>query len=161
MRVSLAVKERGAPAPLVREMSVLSGEDNEDNMDHAKLSTVHYIMYCRRGGAGLHSPPALPGAPPPRPQAGAQEAEAAGPVSRGPSAHIQVASTTINSIVPSLPSTSIYQLSIYLPTGCCKTSGKLWKHIFETLYGVFFVFLGSFDCQIWEIFHFATLWANG
>ena len=46
MRVSLAVKERGAPAPLVREMSVLSGEDNEDNMDHAKLSTVHYIMYC-------------------------------------------------------------------------------------------------------------------
>ena len=28
MRVSLAVKERGAPAPLVREMSVLSGEDN-------------------------------------------------------------------------------------------------------------------------------------
>ena len=51
MRVSLAVKERGAPAPLVREMSVLSGEDNEDNMDHAKLSTVHYIMYCRGGGA--------------------------------------------------------------------------------------------------------------
>ena len=46
-----------------------------------------------------------------------------------------------------------------LHTGCCKTSVKLWKHITETLYGVFFVFLGSFDCQIWAIFHFGTLWA--
>ena len=55
MRVSLAVKERGAPAPLVREMSVLSGEDNEDNMDHAKLSTVHYIMYCTAGVVVLAS----------------------------------------------------------------------------------------------------------
>ena len=46
-------------------------------------------------------------------------------------------------------------------TGCCKTSGKLRKHITETLYGVFFVFLGSYDCQIWAIFHFGTLWAYG
>ena len=44
-------------------------------------------------------------------------------------------------------------------TGCCKTTGKLWQHITETLYGVFLVFLGSFDCQIWAIFHFGTLWA--
>ena len=45
MRVSLAVKERGAPAPLVREMSVLSGEDTEDtslNMGHA--SSALYVM---------------------------------------------------------------------------------------------------------------------
>ena len=41
---------------------------------------------------------------------------------------------------------------------CCKASVKLWKHITETLYGVFFVFLSSFDCQIWAIFHFGTLW---
>ena len=46
-------------------------------------------------------------------------------------------------------------------TGCCKTSVKLWKHITETLYGVFFVFLSSFDCQIWAIFHFGTLWTYG
>ena len=44
-------------------------------------------------------------------------------------------------------------------TGCCKTTGKLWQHITETLYGVFLVFLGSYDCQIWAIFHFGTLWA--
>ena len=44
-------------------------------------------------------------------------------------------------------------------TGCCKTTGKLWQHITETLNGVFLVFLGSFDCQIWAIFHFGTLWA--
>ena len=44
-------------------------------------------------------------------------------------------------------------------TGCCKTSVKLWKHITETLYGVFLVFLGSYDCQLWAIFHFGTLWA--
>ena len=44
-------------------------------------------------------------------------------------------------------------------TGCCKTTGKLWQHINETLYGVFLVFWGSFDCQIWAIFHFGTLWA--
>ena len=43
-------------------------------------------------------------------------------------------------------------------TGCCKTSVKLWKNITETLYGVFIVFLGSVDCQIWAIFHFSTLW---
>ena len=42
-------------------------------------------------------------------------------------------------------------------TGCCKTTGKLWQHITETLYGVFLVFLGSLDCQIWAIFHFGTL----
>ena len=45
MRVSLAVKERAAPAPLVREMSVLSGEDTEDtslNMGHA--SSALYAM---------------------------------------------------------------------------------------------------------------------
>ena len=46
-------------------------------------------------------------------------------------------------------------------TGCCKTTGKVWKHITETLYGVFLVFLGSYDCQIWGIFHFGTLWAYG
>ena len=51
--------------------------------------------------------------------------------------------------------------SICGTTGCCKTSVKLWKHITETLYGVFFVFLGSFDCQVWAIFHFGTLWAYG
>ena len=34
------------------------------------------------------------------------------------------------------------------PTRCCKTSVKLWKHITETLYRVFCVFLGSIDCQI-------------
>ena len=45
-------------------------------------------------------------------------------------------------------------------TGCCKTTGKLWQHITETLFGVFLLFLGSFDCQIWAIFHFGTLWAN-
>ena len=89
MRVSLAVKERGAPAPLVREMSVLSGEDTVD-MDHD--ATI--IVYRRRGGVGLHCSPALPGPAPPRPQAGAQEAEAAGPVSRGPPAHLQVALPT-------------------------------------------------------------------
>ena len=44
-------------------------------------------------------------------------------------------------------------------SGCCKTTGKLWQQITETLYGVFLVFLGSFDCQIWAIFHFGTLWA--
>ena len=44
-------------------------------------------------------------------------------------------------------------------SGCCKTAGKLWQHITETLYGVFLVFLGSFDCQKWAIFHFGTLWA--
>ena len=49
----------------------------------------------------------------------------------------------------------------FISTGCCKTSVKLWEHIIETLYGVFFVFLGSFDCQIWAIFHFGTLWAYG
>ena len=44
-------------------------------------------------------------------------------------------------------------------TGCCKTSVKLWKHITETFYGVFLVFLGFYDCQLWAIFHFGTLWA--
>ena len=43
-------------------------------------------------------------------------------------------------------------------TGCCKTTGKLWQHVTETLYGVFLLFLCSFDCQIWAIFHFGTLW---
>ena len=42
--------------------------------------------------------------------------------------------------------------------GCCKTTGKLWQHITETLYGVFLLVLFSFDCQIWAIFHFGTLW---
>ena len=51
--------------------------------------------------------------------------------------------------------------AISISTGCCKTSVKLWKHITETLYGVFFVFLSSFDCQIWAIFHFGTLWTYG
>ena len=51
------------------------------------------------------------------------------------------------------------QLSIcIIYTGCCKTTGKLWQHITETLYGVFLLFLCSFDCQIWAIFHFGTLW---
>ena len=27
-----------------------------------------------------------------------------------------------------------------LYTGCCKTTGKLWQHITETLYGFFLVF---------------------
>ena len=44
-------------------------------------------------------------------------------------------------------------------TRCCKTSVKLWKHITETFYGVFLVFLGFYDCQLWAIFHFGTLWA--
>ena len=52
-----------------------------------------------------------------------------------------------------------YYLQIYRSTGCCKTSVKLWNHITETLYGVFLVFLGSYDCQLWAIFHFGTLWA--
>ena len=43
MRVSLAVKERGAPAPLVREMSVLSGEDTMD-MDHATISCTAGVV---------------------------------------------------------------------------------------------------------------------
>ena len=42
MRVSLAVKERRAPAPLVREMSVLSGRTLED--------TSLNVMLC---GAGV------------------------------------------------------------------------------------------------------------
>ena len=54
--------------------------------------------------------------------------------------------------------TSLYGFPVEY-TRCCKTSVKLWKHISETLYGVFFVFLGSFDCPIWAIFHFGTLWA--
>ena len=48
-------------------------------------------------------------------------------------------------------------LGIY--TGCCKTSAKLWKHITETFYGVFLVFLGFYDCQLWAIFHFGTFYA--
>ena len=51
------------------------------------------------------------------------------------------------------------QVLTFTCTGCCKTTGKLWQHITETLCGVFLVFLGSFECQIWAIFHFGTLWA--
>ena len=49
-------------------------------------------------------------------------------------------------------------LTVVHNTGCCKTTGKLWQHITETLYGVFLLFLCSFDCQIWAIFHFGSLW---
>ena len=56
MRVSLAVKERGAPAPLVREMSVLSGRTLEDtslNMGHASSALYMQcnVVWCRGGGA--------------------------------------------------------------------------------------------------------------
>ena len=44
-------------------------------------------------------------------------------------------------------------------TGCCKTSGQLWKPLCDSFLGVFFLFFCSFDCQLWAIFHFGTLWA--
>ena len=44
-------------------------------------------------------------------------------------------------------------------TGCCKTSGQLWKPIADAFFEVFLMFLGSFDCQLWAIFHFGTLYA--
>ena len=43
-------------------------------------------------------------------------------------------------------------------TGCCKTSVKLCKPFCDTFLGVILLFLCSFDCQIWAIFHFGTLW---
>ena len=43
-------------------------------------------------------------------------------------------------------------------TGCCKTSGKLCKPFCDTFLGVILLFLCSFDCQIWAIFHFGTHW---
>ena len=71
-------------------------------------------------------------------------------------------STLISLVLVGTQHTYCYDYSVYATsTGCCKTSGKLWKHIIETLYGVFFVFLGPFDCQIWAIFHFGTLWTYG
>ena len=42
-------------------------------------------------------------------------------------------------------------------TGCCKTSGQLWKPVTDAFFEVFLMFLGSFDCQLWAIFHFGTL----
>ena len=42
--------------------------------------------------------------------------------------------------------------------GCCKTSVKLCKPFCDTFLGVILLFLCSFDCQIWAIFHFGTLW---
>ena len=43
-------------------------------------------------------------------------------------------------------------------TGCCKTSVKLCKPFCDTFLGVIFLFFCSFDCQIWAIFPFGTLW---
>ena len=54
-----------------------------------------------------------------------------------------------------------WQTRCWWNTGCCKTSVKLWKHLTKTLYEAFFMFLGSFDCQIWAIFPFGTLLAYG
>ena len=42
-------------------------------------------------------------------------------------------------------------------TGCCKTSGQLWKPVTDAFFKVFLMFLSSFDCQLWAIFHFGTL----
>ena len=41
-------------------------------------------------------------------------------------------------------------------TGCCKTSGQLWKPVTDAFFEVFLMFLSSFDCQLWAIFHFGT-----
>ena len=46
----------------------------------------------------------------------------------------------------------------HFTTGCCKTSVKLCKPFCDTFLGVILLFLCSFDCQIWAIFHFGTLW---
>ena len=43
-------------------------------------------------------------------------------------------------------------------TGCCKTSVKLCKPFCDAFWGVILLLLCSFDCQIWAIFHFGTLW---
>ena len=42
-------------------------------------------------------------------------------------------------------------------TGCCKTSGQLWKPVTDTFFEVFLMFLGSFDCQLWAIFTLVLL----
>ena len=44
-------------------------------------------------------------------------------------------------------------------TGCCKTSGQFCKLLCDSFLGVFMLFLCSFGCQIWAIFHFGTTWA--
>ena len=41
-------------------------------------------------------------------------------------------------------------------TGCCKTSGQLWKPVTDAFFEVFLMFLDYFDCQLWAIFHFGT-----
>ena len=38
-------------------------------------------------------------------------------------------------------------------------SGQLWKPVTDAFFEVFLMFLGSFDCQLWAIFHFGTLYA--
>ena len=48
-------------------------------------------------------------------------------------------------------------LQVISSTGCCKTSGQLWKPVTDAFFEVFLMFLGSFDCQLWAIFHFGTL----
>ena len=41
-------------------------------------------------------------------------------------------------------------------TGCCKTSGQLWKSLTDSFLSVLLLILCSFDCQIWAIFHFGS-----
>ena len=45
----------------------------------------------------------------------------------------------------------------YRSTGCCKTPGQLWKPWTDLFLGVLLLFLCSFDCQIWAIYHFGPL----
>ena len=47
----------------------------------------------------------------------------------------------------------IYYIST---TGCCKTSGQLWKPLTDSFLRVLLLILCSFDCQIWAIFHFGS-----
>ena len=49
-------------------------------------------------------------------------------------------------------------IQLYCYTGCCKMSVKLCKPFCDTFLGIILLFLCSFDCQIWAIFHFGTLW---
>ena len=54
---------------------------------------------------------------------------------------------------------SYYRNPLY--TGCCKTSGQLWKSLCDSFLGVFFLFFCSFDCKIWVISHFQLWYSLG
>ena len=73
--------------------------------------------------------------------------------------HLTLNHSMANKILCDLPANKWVFDCCWVHTGCCKTSGQLWKPLCDSFLVVFFLFFCSFDCQLWAIFHFGTLWA--